>query len=142
MMGALWRRLRDISEGPLPPGGARDFLLTRFYFCMLLLLLLARLQDLILLEFDDMTHAAMGVSILSTGDWFTMHEGVLPTWIKPPLYFWIEAVLFKLFGISEYWARFPSAVSGFVCIVLAYGIAGRLWNGKTAFLTLVTLSTG
>ena len=141
VLRTIGRRFRNFTDNPVAPGAERDSLLVRFYFCLLLVLLLTRLQDLILLEFDDMTHAAMGVSILSTGDWFTMHEGVLPTWIKPPLYFWVEALLFKLFGISEYWSRFPSALSGFLCIALTYRTAARLWNGKTAFLTLLVLST-
>jgi len=143
-MRRFWGRinagLRGCSEGGITPEAA-DGLIVKFYFCLLFVLFLVRLQDLILLEFDDMTHAAMGVSILSTGDWFTMHEGVLPTWIKPPLYFWIEAVLFRLFGISEYWARFPSAIAGFFTVVLAYKTAEKLWGVKTAFLTLLTLST-
>ena len=87
VLRSIGRRFRNFTDNPVAPGAERDSLLVRFYFCLLLVLLLTRLQDLILLEFDDMTHAAMGVSILSTGDWFTMHEGVLPTWIKPPLYF-------------------------------------------------------
>jgi len=134
--------LRDLSDHDvLLDDERKKNLVVKFYFCLLLVAFLVRLENLILLEFDDMTHAAMGVSILSTGDWFTMHEGVLPTWIKPPLYFWIEALLFKCFGITEYWARFPSAFMGFLSVVLSYKIAKKLWDDKTAFFTLLALST-
>jgi len=134
--------IRDFSDsGFVLDEAGRNRMLLGFYFCLLLAAFLVRLENLILLEFDDMTHAAMGVSILNTGDWFTMHEGVLLTWIKPPLYFWLEAVLFKLFGVSEYWARFPSAIMGFLTVVLTYKIVKRLWDDKTAFLTLAVLST-
>ncbi len=139
--GQLSAGIRSVSDRDIVlDGPAKDRLLVKVYFCLLLVLLLTRLQDLILLEFDDMTHAAMGVSILTTGDWFTMHEGTLLTWIKPPLYFWAEAALFKLFGVSEYWARLPSALMGFACVALTYKTARRLWDDKTAFLTLVVLS--
>jgi 4-amino-4-deoxy-L-arabinose transferase-like glycosyltransferase len=125
----------------IPSGSACPGLLVKLYFCLLAAAFLVRLENLILLEFDDMTHAAMGLSILNTGDWFTMHEGVLPTWIKPPLYFWVEALLFKVFGVSEYWARFPSAAAGIMTVALVWGLARRLWGEKTAFFALVALST-
>ncbi len=141
LLGRFNAGIRNVSDNDLVlDGPAKDRLIVKFYFCLLAAAFLVRLGSLILLEFDDMTHAAMGVSILTTGDWFAMHEGVLLTWIKPPLYFWIEAVLFKLFGVSEYWARFPSALAGFLCVVLTYKIVKRLWDDKTAFLTLVVLS--
>jgi len=146
MMKRFWERfnsgIRSFSDNDLVlDGPEKSRIIVGFYFCLLLAAFLVRLENLILLEFDDMTHAAMGVSILNTGDWFTMHEGVLLTWIKPPLYFWIEAAFFKLFGVSEYWARFPSAVMGFLTVVLAYKIVRRLWDDKTAFLALAVFST-
>lgn len=141
LLGRVNAGIRSVSDNDLVlDGPAKDRLIVKLYFCLLAAAFLVRLENLILLEFDDMTHAAMGVSILTTGDWFTMHEGVLRTWIKPPLYFWIEAVLFKIFGVSEYWARFPSAVMGFGCVALTYKIVKKLWDDKTAFLTLVVLS--
>ncbi|HBB66824.1 MAG: hypothetical protein A2X28_00065 [Elusimicrobia bacterium GWA2_56_46] len=139
LLGRLNSGLRSFPDTGAAPG-AGSGLIVGFYFFLLLIALLTRLETLVLLENDDMTHAAMGLSILTTGDWFTMHQGVIVSMIKPPLYFWIEAALFKCFGASEYWARFPSAVMGFLSIVLAYKIVRRLWDEKTAFLSLLVFS--
>ena len=108
---------------------------------LLLLAFFMRLGDLHLAEMDDITHAVMGKSILATGDWFTMHEGRLVSYLKPPLYFWTEAVLFKLFGVSDYWARFPAAVCGFITMLLAYRIAVMTAGRKAAFWAVTLLLT-
>lgn len=109
---------------------------------LMVLLLLAcfmRLGDLPLAEMDDITHAVMGKAILVTGDWFTMHEGLQVSFLKPPLYFWTEAVLFKLFAVTDYWARFPDAVCGFITLILAYRIGGLTAGRKAAFWAVMLL---
>ena len=110
-------------------------------FVVLLPLFFGRLSDLRLPMWDDLTHAAMGKEILVTGDWFTMHSNGAPSWIKPPLYFWLEAGIFSLFGASEYGARFPSALCGYLCAILIYLLARRLFGRRTAFLAIVVTAT-
>ncbi len=122
------------------PGAWRVFFSgeTVFYICLLLLCFF-RLGEMTLSEMDDITHAAMGKSILVTGDWFTMHSGSLKSFLKPPLYFWLEALLFKAFSVSDYWARFPAALCGFLTLVLAYKTIRLAWDRQTAFLTVMIL---
>ena len=108
---------------------------------LLVLALFFRLGELPLAEMDDITHAAMGKSILLTRDWFTMHEGLQVSFLKPPLYFWLEAVLFKCFGAADYWARFPDAVCGFVTLLLTYRIGILTAGRKAAFWAVLLLCT-
>ncbi len=128
------------APGPDPEAGWRVFFSgeTVFYACLLLLCFF-RLGELPLAELDDITHAAMGKSILLSGDWFTMHEGALVSFLKPPLYFWMEALSFKLFSASDYWARFPAALAGFFTLALTYKIIRAAWDRQTAFLTVLIL---
>src|SRR5260370_10515004 len=44
------------------------------------------------------------------------HWNYQPWFEKPPLMLWITAAFFKIFGVTEFWARAGSALSG-VCIV-------------------------
>lgn len=129
----------SMSE-PAPETGWQAFFSGEvvFYACLLLLCFF-RLGEMPLSEMDDITHAAMAKSILISGDWFTMHEGQLVSFLKPPLYFWLEALSFKLFSVSDYWARFPAAVTGFLTLVLAYKIIRTAWDRQTAFLTVLIL---
>jgi 4-amino-4-deoxy-L-arabinose transferase-like glycosyltransferase len=45
---------------------------------------------------------------------------------KPPLPYWCSAVMFRLFGVSEAWARFPAAVLGFLSTFLVMDLARRV----------------
>lgn len=138
----LFKNISAAASGDvLLPLGEREDLLSRFYLFLIFVLCLVKLQPYVLPQLDDMTHAAIGASILQTGDWFTMHEGSAVNWLKPPLYFWAEAAAFKLFGVNEYWAKFPAAVTGFLAFLFAYRTAKELFNGRVAFLTMFVLST-
>lgn len=119
----------------------REKFLSAVYLFVLLVLCFVKLEPYALPQLDDMTHAAIGRSILMTGDWFTMHAGDTISWLKPPLYFWMEAVFFRLFGVSEYWAKFPAALTGFLTFFFAYKLVFRMFNRKIAFLSVFVLST-
>ncbi|HAH30757.1 MAG TPA: hypothetical protein DCL44_00400 [Elusimicrobia bacterium] len=123
------------------PKESREQALNTCYLFLLFVLIFIKLEPYIMPQLDDMTHASMGISILQTGDWFTMHEGGMISWLKPPLYFWMEAVLFKVFGVSEYWARFPAAVTGFLTFLLSYKTASKLFSKRAGFLTLFVMSS-
>jgi 4-amino-4-deoxy-L-arabinose transferase and related glycosyltransferases of PMT family len=60
---------------------------------------------------------------------------------KPPMYYWLVAGSFKLLGINEYAARFPSAVLAVLCVLLVYGAAGRLFTERAALASGVILAT-
>lgn len=138
----LFNDLSAAASGDISlPLEKREELLSRLYLFFVFVLCFVKLQPYVLPQLDDMTHAAIGASILQTGDWFTMHEGTAVSWLKPPLYFWIEAVCFKLFGVTEYWAKFPAAITGFLAFLFAYKTAKELLGGRIAFLTLFVLST-
>lgn len=52
---------------------------------------------------------------------------------KPPLYYWLVAGSYKLFGINEFAARFPSALLGVFCAAAVY-VFVRRWLGENAAL--------
>lgn len=61
---------------------------------------------------------------------------------KPVFFYWELIAAFKLFGVSDFAARFFPALFGIVGIFLAYGFTARLYDKKTAFLTgLILLTT-
>ena len=49
--------------------------------------------------------------MLLTGDWITPSFNGVPRFDKPPLIYWLMVLCFKLFGVSEWAARLPSALS-------------------------------
>ena len=77
-----------------------------------------------LMDDSDAVVAQVARTMLATGDWVTPRlDGVIYL-EKPPLYFWPLAVSYKIFGVHDWSARIPSAVSamGLAWLTAAMGI--------------------
>jgi Dolichyl-phosphate-mannose-protein mannosyltransferase len=71
----------------------------------------------------------------------TPHWDYRPWFHKPPLYEWSTAIFFRLFGISEFWARSASALSGVAVAALTYLIGRTLCSTLTGLLAVAILLT-
>src|SRR5690349_11654747 len=71
--------------------------------------------------------------MVRSGDWLTLHKDLQPWFIHPPLWFWAAALSAKIFGLTEFALRLPSAVFGVACGYAIY-LAGRRIYGETAGL--------
>lgn len=94
-----------------------------------------------LFEPDEGRNAEKAREILLLGDWVTPHENFLPTLDKPIFFYWLVAISFKLFGLSEWTARLPSALAALGCIVLVYRFARRQWGVWEALWSALILVT-
>jgi 4-amino-4-deoxy-L-arabinose transferase-like glycosyltransferase len=81
--------------------------------------------------FDDTTYALISKTILKTGDWITMRWLDIPYFFsgKPPLNFWLTALFYKMFGISEFSSRLSTAIHGIAGIAVTYFI-GALYSRR------------
>ncbi len=52
--------------------------------------------------------------------------------IHPPLYPFLLGIITHLFGVSEFWARFLSALSGVLLVYFIYLLIGKIFEQKTA----------
>jgi 4-amino-4-deoxy-L-arabinose transferase-like glycosyltransferase len=85
---------------------------------------------------DAVKYALVAKTMLKTGNYLIPHLGDEPYFKKPPLFFWIIAASFKLFGLNEFAARLPSAVFGVLDATLLAYIAYRITQkAKLALLT-------
>ena len=95
------------------------------------------------LFFDEAIYAEVSKEMVERGDWLTLHSNARVWFEKPPVYFWTTGLLFSLFGISEFWARFASALSGLGVLLLAFLIARRIYGDASSgvLALLILLST-
>lgn len=94
-----------------------------------------------LFEPDEGRNAEKAREILLLGDWVTPHENFLPTLDKPMFFYWLVAIAFKLFGLSEWAARLPSALAALGCAVLVFRFARDQWGKWEALWSTLILAT-
>jgi 4-amino-4-deoxy-L-arabinose transferase-like glycosyltransferase len=65
-----------------------------------------------------------------------------PWFEKPPLLFWITAGFFRVFGVTEFWARAASALSGITTTAVLHHFLARRFGVFTAWVSsIILLST-
>jgi 4-amino-4-deoxy-L-arabinose transferase-like glycosyltransferase len=112
-------------------------LLATLVACIVLLTLLGHKP---LTNWDEGIYAEISREMLSSNP-LVPHWNYQPWFEKPPLMPWITAVFFRLFGISEFWARAGSALSGVAIVALIHAWLIRRRDALAAWLsTLILLS--
>lgn len=94
-----------------------------------------------LVSWDEAWYADISRNILRTGDLFNLIWNGNPYYDHPPMGYWLEALSFKLFGINEFWARFPSAVFGVIGLTTTYLLGKELFNKTVGLASTIALSS-
>lgn len=83
-----------------------------------------------LFDWDEINFAESAREMLITGNYAQVQVDFKPFWEKPPLFFWLQALSMKVFGINEFAARLPNAIIGIVTLVLIFNIGNKLYNQR------------
>jgi hypothetical protein len=83
-----------------------------------------------LFDWDEINFAESAREMLVTGNFSRVQIDFHPFWEKPPLFFWMQALSMKLFGINEFAARFPNALIGILTLLTLYLVGKRLYDEK------------
>lgn len=113
--------MRSLSKGL--PGSTRSLALLLVVCACLFFVGLGRLP---LLEPDEGRNAEAAREMLVSHDWNTPHYDHLTYLDKPAFLFWMIAGTFRILGVSEWSARFPSAMLALATAVLAWAMARRM----------------
>ena len=92
---------------------------------------------------DEPRDAAIGRAMWESFDWIIPRLNGEPFLEKPPLYWWVQSSVFALFGrATPTLARLPSALFGFMSLLLTYALGRRFFSAKTCLVgCLILLST-
>ena len=102
------------------------------------------LGERLLKTWDESIYAEVAKEMLKLHSWLTPHWNLQPWFEKPPLFMWLTALLYRLFGVSETSSRALGALCGVGTIWLTFEIGRRLtddWGGFTAAIILLTNGT-
>lgn len=89
---------------------------------------------------DEPKNAACAREMLERGDWVVpMFNYELRT-AKPVLLYWFMMTAYEMFGVSEFGARFWSAVLGIGTCLLTYGMGRRLFSPQVGLWSALILA--
>ncbi len=92
---------------------------------------------------DEPRFGEVAREMMVTGDYLAPHVNGLPYYEKPPLLFWLMAIVSWPAGeISEFTARFPSAASALITLICTYLLAARLFTPRVGLWAAIILATG
>lgn len=94
-----------------------------------------------MLEPDEGRNAEVAREMLAARDFITPHFNSLAYLDKPAVYFWIVAASFRLWGLTEWAARFPSALMALGTMLLAWFLARRMFGDSTGLRAGIILAT-
>ncbi len=87
-------------------------------------------------------YAEIARKMAETGDWITPQiDYDVPFWGKPPLSTWLTAVLFKLFSINEFFARFSSFFLIAFTVVLIYILVRKRGLNYALISSMILVTT-
>jgi 4-amino-4-deoxy-L-arabinose transferase-like glycosyltransferase len=76
---------------------------------------------------DEPRYSEVAREMFERGDWVTPTLGGFDWFEKPALLYWLQIASYKIFGVSEFAARFGSALFG-LGTILSLWILGRKWS--------------
>ncbi len=88
---------------------------------------------------DDPRYAFIARAMLQSGDWVTPRLYGHPWFEKPVLYYWAAAAAFRLFGVTEFAARLPSAAAAVLATFAIAWAALRAYGLYAAQLSILIL---
>lgn len=91
-----------------------------------------------LVSFDEAWYAEVSRQMLVTGNFLKMSWNEQPFFDKPPLFFWLQVLSFKILGLNAFAARFFSALSGLLTVFLTF-LVGANFNSATGFFSSLIL---
>ncbi len=94
-----------------------------------------------LLEPDEGRFAQIGREMAASGNFLVPHLNGIEQFYKPPLVYWINAVGYEIFGVSEWSARLPSALSFFGVIWLTGWMGWRLAGRAVGWMAALILAS-
>lgn len=95
-----------------------------------------------LLDVDETRYVDMARSMFNSRDFMTLYLNQDYFFEKPPLFFWIECIGFKIFGgVNEFSARLPIVLLSLLPLGLMFGLCKKVKNTLFAFVVSAVLLT-
>ncbi|MBI2818170.1 MAG: glycosyltransferase family 39 protein [Acidobacteria bacterium] len=89
----------------------------------------------------DSAHAAIGRTMLQSGDWVTAHLNGVKYLDKSPLLYWMIATSYSIFGVNDWAARLPVALGAILLCWVTARFGFWAFGEKDGFYSGLVLAT-
>src|SRR3989304_1825222 len=94
-----------------------------------------------LFDVDEAVYAEATREMIDTGDLITPQYNYTNRYDKPVFFYWLMASAFRVFGVTEFAARFWSAVFGVLLTMMCYYLLRRMGHPKWGVITALVFAT-
>lgn len=114
-----------------------------FCFVVMITLIMTffNLGGIPLLDPDEPVYAETPREMLECNDFISPRIFGEFWYDKPPMYYWLVAGAFKIFGVNEFAARFPSAVLSIACTLVVYFFGRKFFSERAGLTASFILAT-
>jgi 4-amino-4-deoxy-L-arabinose transferase-like glycosyltransferase len=81
--------------------------------------------------YDDAAYTHEARAMLQSGDFWTMSLNGSPDFDKPPLFIWLLAASFKIFGATDFAAKIPGVLCGWATVTTSYFLAKEMFSNDS-----------
>ncbi|MGH8006869.1 MAG: ArnT family glycosyltransferase [Candidatus Binatia bacterium] len=92
-------------------------------------------------DWDEAYTAERAREILVFHDWVTIHWNYRPDFVKPPLYYWLTALVYQIIGVSEFATRLWSALFGLLGFYAVYRLGKVIFSVQVGVIAAALLLT-
>jgi 4-amino-4-deoxy-L-arabinose transferase-like glycosyltransferase len=90
---------------------------------------------------DEAFYAESAREMIESGDWITPHYNYEFRFQKPILFYWLAAGTYRVAGVDEAAARFPSALAGLALALMTFFCGRRWFDARTGLLAGAIVAT-
>lgn len=136
---AINHQSADTGRQSLEADRKNGAILTFLVFIAAAIVVFATLGSVYLFDVDEAVFAQASKEMLLSGDWINPTYNGINRYDKPILIYWLMIASYKLFGVNEFAARLPSAVSALLLALIVYRFVLRQISQEAANFALISL---
>jgi len=118
--------------GAVTPRASRIYLF--IIFISAVVFFIPNLGKVHLFDWDEINFAESAREMIVTGNYHQVQINFQPFWEKPPLFFWLQVLSMKAFGINEFAARLPNAIFGIITLLTLFFIGRKHRDERFGFI--------
>lgn len=132
---------KTVAKESAPFWQKRDWQLLALLIVASCLLYLPGLNLFGILDPSDGYYAEASREMIELGNYLTPFLNYRPWFEKPILIYWLIITSYSAFGVSEFAARIPSALSAISLVAYSFILARQFLNRRAAFLSSCIIAT-